>query len=57
MKKRGGRLITASRNNSVNTSINRREITGKQKWERKELYVHFKRQTSEISDEKIYTLL
>ena len=29
----------------------------KQKWEKKQLYRHFKRQTSEISVEKIWTWL
>ena len=46
-KKRGGRLITITRNNTDNTSINRTEITRKNP-----LHGHFKRQTNEISDEK-----
>ena len=33
MKKRGGVLITANRNNTDNTSINGTKITRKQKWE------------------------
>ena len=44
--------MTASKNNTDNISINRTEIIGKQKWEEKKLYEHFKRQTSEISHEK-----
>ena len=57
IKKRGGRLITATRNNSDNTSINRTAITRKLKWEEKHLYGYFKRQTSEISHEKTWTWL
>ena len=34
-----------------------KKITKKQKWEEKQLYGHFKRQTSEISHEKIWTWL
>ena len=34
-KKRGGRLITAFRNNTDNTSINRTKIIRKQKWKEK----------------------
>ena len=49
IKKCGGRLITATRNNTDNTRINIRKITRKQKWEEKQLYWYFKRQTSEIS--------
>ena len=41
---RGGRLITASRKNADSTSINKTEITRKQKWEVKQLGGHFKRQ-------------
>ena len=57
LKKRGGRRITAIRNNADNISIDRTEITRKQKWEGKRLYGHFKRQTNEISREKILTWL
>ena len=56
-KKRRGRLITATRNNTNNTSINRTKITRKIKREEKQLYEHFKRQTSEISNEKTWTWL
>ena len=52
LKKRKGKLITSTRNNTDNTNINRTKITRKQKWEEKQLYRHFKRQTSEISHEK-----
>ena len=34
-KKHGGRLITAARNNTDNTSNNRIKISRKQKWEEK----------------------
>ena len=49
IEKRGGRLITATRNNTDNTRINKPETTGKQKWEEKQLYERSKRQTSNIS--------
>ena len=56
IKKCRGRLITVIRKNTDNTSINRTK-TRKQKWEEKELYGHFKWQTSEISHEKTWTWL
>ena len=34
-EKRGGRLITVTRNNTDNMRINRTKITRKQKWEEK----------------------
>ena len=43
VKKRGGRLITATRNNADNTGINRIKIIRKQKGEEKQLYGHIKR--------------
>ena len=43
--KHRGRLITAIKNNTDNTSINRTEITRKQKWEGTQLYGQFKQQT------------
>ncbi len=49
IEKRRGRLITATKNNTDNTRNNRTEITRKQKWEEKQLYGHFKRQTSKNS--------
>ena len=51
-EKSGGRLITATRNNTDKTRINRTKITRKQKCEEKLLYGHFKRQTSDILHEK-----
>ena len=51
-EKRGGKLITATRNNTDNTRTNRTTITRKQKWEEKQLYGHFKRLTSDISNEE-----
>ena len=56
-KKRGGKLITATRDETDNTSINRTKITRKQKWEEKQLYRHFKQQTSEISLKKTWETL
>ena len=55
--KREGILITATRNNTDNTKTNRPEITRKQKWEEKQLYVRFKRLISEISREKTWSWL
>ena len=40
-EKRGGKLITATRNNTNDTSISRTEITRKQKWEEKQLSERF----------------
>ena len=51
IEKCGGRLITASRNNTDDTRIKRTEITRKPKWEEKQLYGRFKRLTSDISHE------
>ena len=55
IKKRRGRLIKTNRNNTGNTSINWTTINRKQKWEEKQLYGHFKWQTSEILHEKTRT--
>ena len=55
LKKCRGRLITVTRNNADNITINRTKITKKQKWE--EMLGHFKRETSELSLEKIWTWL
>ena len=52
IEKCGGRLVTATRNNTNNTSINRTNITSKQKWGEKQLYEYFKRQIGQISYEK-----
>ena len=57
IEKHGGRLITATRNNTDNMRINRIEITKKQKWEEKQLYGRFKLLTSDISHEKMWTWL
>ena len=43
---------TSTNNNINKTKISRTTITRKQKWEEKQLYGHFKRQTREISYEK-----
>ena len=56
-KKHKGRLITATRNNTDNTSINRIKITRKQRCKEKQLYGHLKRQTNKISHEKTWTWL
>ena len=50
-------LITAIRNNTVNTIDNRMTITRKQKWEGKQLYGRFKRLINNISHEKTWTWL
>ena len=55
IEKYKGSLITTTRNNTDNMSINRTKITSKQKWEEKQLYGHFKWQTSDISHEKTWT--
>ena len=52
IEKRRGRLITATRNNTNRTRINRPRITRKQKCEEKQLYGSFKRLTNDISNEK-----
>ena len=49
------RLITAIRNNTNNTRTNRTKLSKKQKWEEKQLYKHFERETKEISYEKTWT--
>ena len=46
------KLITASRNNTDDTRINKTKITKKQKEEEKQLYRRFKWLTNVISDEK-----
>ena len=55
IKKLKGRLITTTRNNTDITSINTTKITRKPKWKEKQLYGHFKRQTTEISHKKTWT--
>ena len=53
IKKRGRRLITATRKNTDNTNIKRTKITRKQQWEQNQLFW----QTSEISHENTWTWL
>ena len=55
IEKRGGRLITATRNNTDKTRTNITEMTWKQKWEEKQFYGRSKRQISNFSDEKTWT--
>ena len=55
IQKRGGRLITAIRNNTDNIRNNRTTINRKQKWEEKQLNGCFKRLISNISHEKTWT--
>ena len=38
IEKRGGRLITATKNNTNDTKTSRTTINRKQKWEEKQLY-------------------
>ena len=52
IQKHGGRLITATRNNTNHTRTSGTTITRKQKWEEKQLNGRFKRLTSYISNEK-----
>ena len=56
-KKNKERLITATRNSTNNIKIDRTTTAKKQKWEEKQMYGYFKRQTGEISREKIWTWL
>ena len=57
IEKRGGSLITATRNNTDDTRTSKPEITRKQKWEEKQLYGCFNRLTSDISHEKMWMWL
>ena len=57
IKKRGGKLITATRSNTNDTRISRTTITRNEKWEEKQFYGRFKRLTSDISHEKTWTWL
>ena len=57
IEKRGGRLITAARNNTNDTRISGTTMTRKQKWEEKQLYGLFKQLTRDISQEKMWTKL
>ena len=53
----GGRLITATRNNTNDTRTSGTSITRKQMWEEKQPLRRFKRLTSDISLEKTWTWL
>ena len=55
IQKRGERLSTATKNNTDNTKTNRTIITGKAKWEDKQLYGRFKRLIINISHKKTWT--
>ena len=57
IEKRGGRLITATRNNTNDTRTSKTTITRKQKWEEKQLYGRCKQLTSDISHEKMWMWL
>ena len=54
IEKHGEKLITTTRNNTVNTRNNRMTITRKQKWEEKQLHGRFKRLISNISHKKTW---
>ena len=54
---RGGRLIAATRNNTVNVRTNRTTINRKQKCEEKQLYGRFKQLISDISFKKTWLWL
>ena len=56
-EKWGGRLITATRNNTDNTRTNRMTITRKKKLEVKQLHGRFKCLTSDILHEKTWMRL
>ena len=57
IQKRGGRLVTATRNNTNDTGTSETTITRKHEWGEKQLYAHFKRLTIDISHEKMWTWL
>ena len=57
IEKRGGRLITATRNNTDNMRTNRTTITKKQKWEENQLYGRYKRLIGNISSKKTWPWL
>ena len=56
-RKHEGGLITATRNDTDNTKVNRMTITKKQRREEKQLYGCFKRLINNISHEKTWTWL
>ena len=51
------RLVTATRNNTNNTNINRTKINCKQIWKEKQLYGHIKWKKNKISHGKTWTWL
>ena len=55
--KHGGRLNTATRNNTDYMRTKGTEVTRKQKWKEKQLYGRFKQLTSDITHEKTWTWL
>ena len=57
IKKNKERLVTVTRNNTDNIKINRTTIPGKLKWNEKQLYRYFRRQTAEIAYEKTWRWL
>ena len=57
IQKCGGRLSSATRNNTNNTRTNTTSIARKQKWEEKQFYGLFKWLISDISHEKTWTWL
>ena len=57
IQKRGGRLVTATRNNTDKMRTHRTTIKRKQKCEEKQLYGRFKRLISNISQKKRWTWL
>ena len=57
IEKHEGGLITATRNDTENTMVNKMTITRKQKWKEKQLYGRFKRLISNISHEKTWMWL
>ena len=57
IEKRERGLITTIRNDTDNTINERMTTTRKQKWEGKQLYVHFKRLINNISHQKTWTWL
>ena len=50
-------LITAIRNNSDNTIVNKMTIIRKQKWEEQQFYGRFKRLINNITHDKTWTWL
>ena len=57
IEKHEGGLITSLINDTDSTMANKMTITGKQKWEEKQLYGRFKRLINNISHKKVWTRL